>query len=235
MTTVSPPDSDIPFETTADGTRIIQWPYGIYSGDVGINLMTRNRTGGVSLSGLSQVVGGPVQRWVVSMDMNTLHPKLVREYRATIARAKGRRNIFRMPIRDPRYEVKPRGGGLPGRVALMHSHGAPFSSGAGYSYQGDEARVSVAVGRSTMTVQDHVADYMAKGTYFGINSDLHLCIAVSGNKIEFEPAARRDHNDAAISFRPSLYVRLQDDESGFMRLDQGWFGRPSLRFIEEVL
>lgn len=236
MTKPTPEFIDVTFEQTDSGIDILQWPFAIYSGEVGINLVTQNRSGGASLSGLTQIAGKPVQLWSFTMDTNTLHPKVVRLFRATLARARGRRSIFRVPIRDPRYEAKPRTGAeLPGPVRIRHSHGAPFSSGASYRINGNNARVTVNQGETEMTTNEDIRDHMAKGVFFGIGGDLHVCTGVDGETVHFEPAARRNHFTNQISFRPSLYARLTDDRSGSLALEQGRWGASRISFIEEVL
>lgn len=214
--------------------EIIAWPYAIYSGEVGLNLVTQNRSPGSSLSGFTQVIGGGGQRWAFSMDTNTLRPELIPVYRATLAKADGRLGIFRIPVRD-RYAPKPGDDGLPGVSRVFHSTGAAFNSGAGYLIKGPDIRATMEAGATSFEASELARTYLGPGMYFGLGDDLHLCTRHREGRIEFKPGARRAHASRSISLRPSLIARLQDDASGGLSLDMGHWGRPQISFIEHVL
>lgn len=222
--------------TTRD---IIPWPYAIYSGEVGLNLVTQNRSPGSSLSGFTQVIGGGGQRWSFTMDLNTLRPELIPVYRATLAKADGRLGIFRIPVRD-KYAPKPGEEGLPGRSRVFHSSGAAFNSGAGYTITGPDIiapLITPGVDWFAPEAGDAalVFKYIGPGMYFGLGDDLHLCTRHVGDRLYFKPAARRRHRNRLISLRPVLIARLEDDTSGALSLDLGRWGRPQISFIEHVL
>ena len=213
---------------------IINWPYPIYSGEVGLNLSTLTRSSSNSLSGFSQVIGTGVSRWNFTMDFNTIHTQLIPMYRATLAKADGRIGIFRIPVRD-RFQPKPDADGLPGRTRLFHSNGVPFSSGAGYQRMGVPIRASVEAGKNRFAASDTVLSFLYPGMFFGLGDDLHVCVAREAGEIVFKPSARRVHINRQISLRPVLIARLIDDGSGALALEMGRWGRPSIQFIEEVL
>jgi hypothetical protein len=213
---------------------IIAWPYPIYSGDVGLNLVTQNRSPGSALSGFTQVVGGGGQRWAFTMDMNTLRPELIPVYRATLAKADGRLGIFRIPVRD-KYAPKPGEEGLPGVSRVFHHTGAAFHTGAGYSVRGPDIRATVSVGQTSFEASELTRVYLGPGMYFGLGDDLHICTRHEGDRIHFKPGARRNHTSRMISLRPSLIARFEDDTTGALALDMGKWGRPQVSFIEHVL
>jgi hypothetical protein len=214
--------------------EIIAWPYAIYSGDVGLNLVTQNRSPGSSLSGFTQVIGGGGQRWAFTMDANTLRPELVPVYRATLAKADGRLGLFRIPVRD-RYAPKPGPDGLPGANRVLHSSGAAFSTGAGYIIRGPDIRATVGQGETSFAADELTRTYLGPGMYFGLGEDLHLCTHHKDGEVHFKPAARRNHSSRLISLRPSLIARLEDDTTGALALDMGFWGAPRISMIEHVL
>lgn len=213
---------------------LIAWPYAIYSGEVGLNLVTQTRSPGSSLSGFTQVIGGGGQRWSFTMDMNTLRPELIPVYRATLAKADGRLGIFRIPVRD-KYAPKPGADGLPGVSRVVHSNGAAFSSGAGYTVRGPDIRATVDAGGTSFAADATTLTFLGPGMYFGLGDDLHICTRQAAGRIQFKPNARRQHISRAISLRPVLIARMQDDTSGALSLDLGLWGRPQISFIEHVL
>lgn len=213
---------------------MIAWPYAVYSGEVGLNLVTQNRSPGSSLSGFTQVIGGGGQRWAFTMDTNTLKPALIPVYRATLAKADGRLGIFRIPVRD-KYAPKPGAEGLPGVSRVVHSSGAAFNTGAGYTIRGPTIRATVDAGGTSFEADAVTLAYLGPGMFFGLGNDLHICTRHEWGRLHFKPGARRDHSDRPISLRPSLIARLADDTSGALALDGGKWGRPQISFIEHVL
>ncbi len=219
--------------------EIIAWPYAIYSGEVGLNLVTQNRSPGSSLSGFTQVIGGGGQRWSFTMDLNTLRPELIPVYRATLAKADGRLGIFRIPVRD-KYAPKPGEEGLPGRSRVFHNSGAAFNSGAGYTINGPAIRAPLLEPGENFFEPNAldaplVFKYLGPGMFFGLGDDLHMCTHHAAQRLYFKPAARRRHRSTPISLRPVLIARLEDDTSGALSLDFGKWGRPQISFIEHVL
>jgi hypothetical protein len=215
-------------------TQIINWPYPIYSGEVGLNLVSQSRAATGSIAGFRQVVGGGAQRWSFTMDFNTLRPEWIPVYRAALAKGRGRIGVWRIPVRD-RYAPKPGPEGLPGVTRVFHNNGSPFGSGAGYRSLGPPALISVEAGKTRATAPAILREYLYAGMYFGLGDDLHICLGYEGDDIKFEPSARRTHKNQNITLRPSLIARLAEDTAGDITLSMGRWGRPQIDFIEHVL
>jgi len=214
--------------------EVIAWPFPLYSGEAGLNLESFSRTPGRTLSGFSPVVGTAVQLWSFRMNMNNLNPNIVRQYRAAIASGRGEEVRFRIQVRDD-YAPSPTAEGLPGRISVFHRRGAPFSTGAGYRHRGIEIPLNINRGARSVAVPDQALPFLTRGVYFGLGSDLHIVSSVIGNRMEFEPAARRSHVDELLNLRPHLIARFTDRETGQALFRDNRFSAPSVSFVEAPL
>ena len=213
---------------------VIPWPFPLYSGEAGLNLDSFTRTPGRTLSGLRPVVGTAVQLWSFRMNMNTLNPNIVRQYRAAVATARGEEVRFRVRVRD-QYAPPPNEAGLPGRISVFHSNGTPFSTGAGYRHSGIEIPLTLTRGARTVRVPDEALPFLTRGVYFGLGDDLHIVTRISGGEMEFEPAARRNHDGELLNLRPHLIARFAERETGQLLLRDNKFGAPTVNFVEAPL
>ena len=209
----------------------IAWPFTLFSGEAGFHLVSSSIQPEQSLSGLRPVLGTAVQLWRFRMNMNTLKPESVRSYRAALAEGRGPQQVYRIPVVD-QYEPKPNADGLPGENVTFHSNGAPFSNGAGYLHQGEEIKATCVRGARSFVADETTRAFVTRGAYFGLGQDMHVCTRVEGNRVYFEPAARRNHTNVDISLRPSISARLIDENQGADLYGDNKFVAPTLEWIE---
>lgn len=217
---------------------IVDWHWGLFSGAVSYTLESVSRGNNESLTGRGLINGTTIQRFVGRIPLNTLHPRMVADYRATILAARGRQRRIRMPVRDF-YLPQPIDGPLPGKTMIPYRFGVTFSNGSRFCRSGPTSNITCDHGDDSFVPSAAAAPYLTPGVFFGVGEDCHqVRRRLHGEpegRVYFEPAARRDHVTAPITLRPTMLVRFDDDAPGVLELDEGRWGRATLSFYEDPL
>lgn len=207
------------------------------------HLSPLNRSGGMALNGVEQVIGTGAFRWVWRAVMLVRNAADARSWRMTKALLQGRLNYLRATVCD-RYRLNRREiGAYPFTgPAIPYSDDETYSDGTGFALEqpGSELSASAAADATTVYIDaGSLGDYMSNGLFFSINDWLYQVTAwtVSGDDfaLTFTPPLR----DAAsigteVLFSPrSLWVLASDDD-GQVDLNNGRFGAVTLNLIEAI-
>lgn len=216
---------------------IIDWPFGLSPRTPSLRLINQTRSAGESITGFEQVADPASQRWALTLEFNTLKREFILPFRAMIAKARGRANVFRVPIPDSWLWPDDAAIGIVKRTSRADRWPDVADAGAATdiaaTISGLTGQTSAAVNFSAILEPELV---IFPGHYFGAGDDLHIITdlswAGSTATITFEPSFRRDHTGSAFKLRPSLICRMAADESGEHPLEWGKRTAPVLELVE---
>lgn len=209
-------------------------------------LIATTRSGGVTLSGIEQIISPLTQRWVWSVNIRIRRKDQARSLRVVLAQLQGRYGYLRMRICD-RYRVSRREMGAtpvsgPG---VPHSDGAFFSDGTGYRLAGGTTPVvgSAVAGASQIVLDTAIP--LVPGTFFSINSWLYVIDSIDDPDDLDNPGTERTVNispplreavssDDEVNFDAECLWRLASDDVGALALKAGRLGNITLDLVEPV-
>jgi len=209
-------------------------------------LIATTRSGGVTLSGIEQIISPLTQRWVWSVNIRIRREDQARSLRVVLAQLQGRYNYLRTSICD-RYRVSRREMGatpISGR-GVPHSDGAYFSDDTGYRLAGGTAPLvaSAAAGSSQIILDTSIP--LVPGTFFSINSWLYVIDSIEDPIDLDNPGTQRVVNvspplrqavstDDEVNFDAECLWRLAADDTGTLPLKAGRLGNVVLDLVEPV-
>lgn len=221
---------------------MIVWPRSLFPAtDVEISLQGRATTGGMSVSGISQLVKtdhGGLWRFIFS-GIVLRSKDQVRTWRALEGQLDGGATKLIVPICDLRHAPRP-DGALPGD-SVPHSDDTYFSDDTGY-VSGLMSAVAVgaaALGASSLGIDMLVGSALMGGEHFTIDHPtegprLYRVISVDGDTIGIRPTLREAVEDGEeIDFNdPRCTVRLAGPDTMNLNLQLGRFGQVGVAFVE---
>lgn len=221
---------------------MITWPSGLFPAtDVELSLQGRTTTGGMSVSGISQLVKtdhGGLWRFVFS-GIYLRNKDQVRTWRALEGQLDGGATKLVVPICDLRHAPRP-GGALPG-PSVPHSDDTYFSDDTGY-VSGVMSAVTVGaatLGASSISVNMLVGSDLMGGEHFTIDHPtegprLYRVITVDGDSVGIRPTLREAvASGEVVDFdNPRCTMRLAGAEAMNLNLQLGRFGQVGVAFIE---
>lgn len=205
-------------------------------------------SGGASLTGSEQVVSSPAGRWYANLTLNVgampwNGSDVLLEFRALMARLRGRAGVIDLPYFDGRGPSQLLG--LPETVP--HDDGSTFSDGSSYEQGGMAVTLAAAAAMNAVTLvltyppnvrprrgQAISLPAIEGGSWLHQISDL---IAVDGLNwtVLVSPWLSRDY-PAGTSVevdRPTSRMRLLTDASGLLTVQAGQvWSSPTLEFVE---
>lgn len=221
---------------------MITWPSSLLPAtDVELSLQGRTTTGGMSVSGISQLVKtdhGGLWRFVFS-GIYLRTKDQVRAWRALEGQLDGGATKLVVPICDLRHAPRP-DGALPGD-AVPHSDDTYFSDDTGY-VSGIMSAVTVgaaALGASSLGIDVLVGSDLMGGEHFTIDHPtegprMYRVISVGDDTISIRPTLREAVADGeVIDFdRPRCTMRLAGSDTMNLNLQLGRFGQVGVAFVE---
>lgn len=216
---------------------IIDLPGNLSIGDrTDPQLISNARSGGVSISGIEQIISPLSQRWVWRATIPIHRKDQARSLRVVLAQLQGRFNYLRARICD-QYRISRREmGAFPFKGSVPHSDGAYFSDGAGYALAGGTAYPAGnrPPGVRTLTVVPSDLPIVS-GVFFSINSWLYVVENYEDGEITFSPPLREPlSTESELNFDAECLWQLSDNSTGALNLQIGRFGTVTLDLVEPL-
>lgn len=208
-------------------------------------LLQNTRSGGMSISGIEQVVSPltSIFKWSLTLPLNTVGR--VRSFRAIMARLEGRGNYLRTRICDRSRIGRRDVGATYDGTEVPHSDDTFFSDDTGYGLAQPSSPVQVAAARGATSVRVLASDFagaMSAGLFASINDYLLVITdwALAGDDDEyldvtFKPPLRAavDEGDLLDLDARAVWV-LDSDAGGQVDLRLGRFGDAQLSLTEAI-
>lgn len=211
----------------------------------------RSRGGGVSLSGVEQVVSSGAGIWKATIGNVAIRTSdQIRLWRSLQALLQGRVNpVLVSPCDAARTPWPLDGTGRPimARDDIPHDDGTLFSDGAGY---GQNVIVAYSIadaarGATALTFNIDVGSALAGGEHFSIGERLYRIVTVDGGETGlggfsytvgiWPPLRDAAPAGSALEFdRPRCRMRLAIDDAMDVDLDLNRFASPSVTFLEDL-
>jgi hypothetical protein len=221
--------------------NIIDWPASLRPrGGAGFTLNERSRSGGMSLSGIEQVIGTGAAAWTYEASIDLRSRSSILAFRGLIAALDGRAGVVRVTHcdmdRSPRFVS-----GLGASLGSTFSTGATFATGARFGNTRASMPVnSAAAGATTITATIPTSWILVPGHRIGIAEGLYEVRSVSRVDttvtLTIRPGLRAAIGAGAyiVLDKPSCLMRLDADAASRVELDLGRFGAASVRMTEAL-
>lgn len=218
---------------------MLTWPSILTPRGIMFEPDARSRSGGVSLSGVEQVVtssGGIWRARYTGVPVVRRNQRLA--WRAINAQLGGRAGVLLVPVfcGDP-----PTLEGVSGYSGVTHSDGTFFGDEAGYSQSALSATINPAALRATSVTINIIEGEVEAGQHFSVSGRLYRVASVESQSggvasITIWPPLREAvavEVDAEFA-RPVCRMRLASDDAMNIEFDMGRFGTGAVDFIEAL-
>lgn len=228
------------------------WPKCVLTpSDISVAPKAQNTSGGVSISGIEQIIGNGSGRWGVSLiGVRVFNKAQVKTWRAIEAGLGGRNKTILVPLFARSYAPWPIVSGKPVTTYgdIPFDDGALFNDGVGFYQPVIDAEVvsTVAAGTVTALIKINRGSDLEAGSYFSYDERAYLIRQVLDEDrsglapiftVRFSlPAREQIPSGAALNFDdPMLRCRLAADNAMDLTLLKWRFGNaPTVSFIEDV-
>lgn len=210
------------------------------------NLEPRSLSGGVSLSGDEQVIGGPMARWRAEIRIGNLSMPERREIAAFLSRLRGRVNGLRIrpACCAPNALFSRLGLAVPSAAlrgaGLSYSDDTSHDDGVGYALEIPPMALAVYAPAFSQYLLLDTRGYLSGlevGDVIGLRGRLHRISGVHPDepyyRVEIEPGLRITLGAGEpVDLNPSCIMRLAADAGGFVGVDYDSPPPLSLSLIE---
>lgn len=195
----------------------------------------RNQSTPVANDGNNQIVMMKFPRWVGAPSV-VLRKQEIAQWRAIRARARGRVNLYRLPMLDQVTEVFSQYacGGVP------HSTGQKFSTGQGYLYRPQVvSTLGASAGATSITVTEDSARPLTEGQFLSYDDWPFKITSITGltseKTLEIEmPLRKAIPAGARIDLIAYGVFEASDDQMGLPEYDPLRRSTPVLEFREAL-
>ena len=199
----------------------------------------RGMGGQTGITGAGQIVYGNQPRWVARLDFETFRRDRIRSWRAVIAQARGRYNVFRVRMCDPLQPAWAELGSTYNDAPLSHGDGSMFSDGTGYA-QGMTAPILAGADAGATSLQinaNYLGNFISAGHIFSINDWPYQATAIEGQGedavLYFEtPLRRAVTTEDEINLNATCLAALEGDLEGASRVEPSDVATTKLSLIE---
>ncbi len=223
--------------------HIGRWPAVLQAASANLRLAGQSLGGGRSISGTSQSISTDAGYWKIDLgNVNVWDAESLRAWRRIEGLLDGRANTIDIPLID-----NTRAWGV-GPDYVPHSDGTPFSDETLYANEPDATLGAAAGLRATTLV-------IAKAVPFWLNGGETLSLEHAepfGNRwYRVKQVTAQDDETVTVTITPPLRapiasgarvelaepccrMRLAEPEGMAAEFAQGWFGQPSVSFVEDI-
>lgn len=202
-----------------------------------------NRSGGVGLDGVEQILSPLSERWRYQAVIPIHREAQARAIRSVKSRLKGRLNFLLVRLCDQYRLTKRDLGDLSDNVTpIPFSDGALFSDGSGFAPTTANALVTVGAGENSETLTIRASDMggaIVSGVFFSVNYWLHQIddwvVDGSNYVLTISPPLRQLVTAGTlINLDAESLWQLADDDQGRLDLQIGRFGAVTLALVEPI-
>lgn len=220
------------------------WPTILRPRSILFEPQFNNRSGGMSISGVEQVVSSSAGRWrAVYGGIAVRNREHVKAFRALSVQLEGRLGTVVLPLCDKARAPWPSAGGkeVKGYGKIPHSDKALFYDKSGYYQPVITAHVAAGalLGATTIFLAVTYGGFLEPGQHFSLGNRLYRIQRVMGAagpifELRICPPLRAaaTFNDLAEFNRPVCLMKLATDDAMDLDLDLNRLGSPTVNFIE---
>ena len=223
--------------------HIGKWPGALQAGSVNLRLSGQSLSGGRSISGSAQSISTDAGFWKIDLgNVNVWDAESLREWRRIEGLLDGRANTIDIPLIDNSraWGVSP--------DFLPHSDETPFSDETLYGHDAMATlSASAALRATTLIIAKAVTFWLNGGETLSLEHDepwghrwyrIRQVTAQSDEAatVTITPPLRAAiANGARVDLaEPCCRMRLAEPEGMGAEFAQGWFGQPSVSFVEDI-